>query len=85
MNLSEQSLKANKSDSKTAIAMTGNIEVKKKVEYKVGDGKDDAERGLEDAGDKIKAGAKAVASKIDDPDRDLGAEYRKEKLKEKID
>ena len=37
------------------------------------------------AGDKIKAGAKAVANKIKDPDRDLGTEYDKEKVKEKVD
>lgn len=42
----------------------------------------EAHRDAEDAGDKIKAGAKALA-KMDDPDRDLGTEYWKEKLKEK--
>ena len=31
---------------------------------------------------KKKAGAKAVANKIIDPDKDLGTEYDKEKLKE---
>ena len=36
------------------------------------------------AGDKIKAGAKAVANKIKDPDKDLGTEYDKEKVKEKV-
>jgi len=35
--------------------------------------------------DKIKAGAKAVGNKIKDPDRDLGTEYEKEKIKEKIE
>ena len=40
---------------------------------------------LENAGDKIKAGAKAVANKIKDPDKDIGTEYDKEKLKEKVD
>jgi hypothetical protein len=36
----------------------------------------------EDTFDKLKAGAKAVAKKVTDPDRDLGAEYEKEKGKE---
>ena len=45
----------------------------------------EVESDLEDAGDKIKAGAKAVANKIKDPDKDLGTEYDKEKLKEKVD
>lgn len=47
--------------------------------------KSDIEKNLENAGDKIEAGAKAVANKIKDPDRDLGAEYNKEKLKEKVE
>lgn len=38
---------------------------------------------LEDAGDKVKAGAKAVASKVEDPDKDLDSEYEKEKAEEK--
>jgi len=38
------------------------------------------ERDLEDAGNKIKAGAKAVWNKTEDLGRDLDAEYRKEKL-----
>ena len=59
-------------------------EVKKKVVYKV-DRKTEAERDLEDASDKVQAGAKAVANKISDPDRDLLTEYHKEKLKEKLD
>ena len=36
-----------------------------------------------DAFDKLKAGAKAVAKKVTDPDRDLGTEYDKEKGKER--
>ncbi len=46
---------------------------------------DDAEEDLESAGDKIKAGAKAAANKIKEPDKDLGTEYDKEKVKEKVD
>ncbi|HSE99607.1 MAG TPA: hypothetical protein VLA48_01835 [Nitrososphaeraceae archaeon] len=40
----------------------------------------------EDVGldDKIKAGAKAVGKKIEDPDRDMGAEYEAEKAKERV-
>ncbi|HEX7179509.1 MAG TPA: hypothetical protein VF220_07255 [Nitrososphaeraceae archaeon] len=47
--------------------------------------KSDTEENLENAGDSIKAGAKAVANKIKDPDKDLGTEYDKEKLKEKVE
>lgn len=43
----------------------------------------EARRDAEDVADKIKAGAKALGKKVEDPDRDLGTEYEKEKLKEK--
>lgn len=58
------------------------VEVKKKVEYKV-DRKSEAEKDVEDVGDKMKAGARAIGSKMKDPDRDMGTEYEKEKVKEK--
>ena len=45
--------------------------------------KGQAERDLEDTGDKIKAGAKAVGAKMEDPDRDLGTQYEKKKAEEK--
>jgi hypothetical protein len=38
----------------------------------------DEEVGLDD---KIKAGARALGKKIEDPDRDTGSEYESEKLK----
>jgi len=60
--------------------MTDEFEVKSKVNTKT-----DTEEHLESAGNKIKAGAKAVANKIKDPDKDLGTEYDKENLKEKVD
>ena len=34
---------------------------------------------VEDTFDKLKAGAKAVAKKVADPDKDLGGEYKKER------
>ena len=37
------------------------------------------------SGDNIMAGANAVANKIKDSDKDLGTEYYKKKLKEKVD
>ena len=37
------------------------------------------------AGDKMQAGAKAAGKKMEDPDRDTGTEYNKEKVKEKVD
>ena len=55
-------------------------------DYVEGDGKDAGQvvaDSLDEGVDKIKAGVKAVAKKIDDPDKDLGTEYNKEKLKEK--
>lgn len=39
---------------------------------------------IEDASDKMKAGAKATANKASDTDRDMGREYDKEKFKEKF-
>ena len=40
----------------------------------------------EDVGldDKIKAGARALGKKIEDPDRDTGSEYEAEKIKERV-
>jgi len=52
------------------------------VQEDVGDTTENVEDSLDEAGDKMKAGAKAMASKISDPDRDMGTEYDKEKLKE---
>src|SRR5215216_2858146 len=46
--------------------------------------KSEAERDLEDAGDKMKAGAKAIGAKMEDPDRDMGAQYEKKKAEEKL-
>ena len=54
--------------------MTTEFEVKAKV-----DTKSNTEQDLENAGDKIKAGAKAVANKIKDPNRDLSTEIRDRK------
>jgi len=47
--------------------------------------KGEAEKDLEDVADKVQAGAKAVANKAKDVGRDLDWEYKKEKLKEKLD
>jgi hypothetical protein len=40
---------------------------------------------MENAGDKVKAGAKAMGKKVIYPDRDLETEYNVEKTKEKFD
>ena len=40
---------------------------------------------IEETFDKLKAGAKAVAKKVTDPDKDLGERYEKEKEKERAD
>jgi hypothetical protein len=37
------------------------------------------------AADKMQAGGKAVAKKMEDPGRDTNTEYNKEKVKEKVD
>ena len=45
---------------------------------------DEAKKTHDEAGDKIKAGAKAVGNKLEDPDRDLDTEYDKEKINEDL-
>jgi hypothetical protein len=44
----------------------------------------DTESGVDLTGDKIKTGAKAMANKIKDPDKDMETEYNKEKFKEEV-
>ena len=66
----------------TNITM-GDFKIKNKTEFEVG--KNDTEEQLEDAADKVKAGAKALGKKVADPDRDLESEYQEEKIKEKLD
>ena len=39
---------------------------------------------IEETFDKLKAGTKAVAKKVTDPDKDLGEQYEKEKEKEEL-
>lgn len=58
------------------------IIVKQFVVYR--DMMNDYKNEIENTGDKIKAGAKAVGKKLEDPDRDLELEYNKEKVKEDI-
>jgi hypothetical protein len=58
-------------------------EYESETKFKV-EKKSETDQDLEDAGDKIKAGAKAVANKVKDPDKDLDTEYEKEKIKEKF-
>ncbi|HEY7108742.1 MAG TPA: hypothetical protein VH415_04880 [Nitrososphaeraceae archaeon] len=62
--------------------MTDEVEIKSETKV---ERKGEIEQDLENAGDKIKAGAKALGNKIEDPDRDLGTEYNKEKFKENVD
>jgi len=47
--------------------------------------KSEAEKDLEEVADKVQAGAKAVANEAKDVSRDLDWEYKKEKLREKLD
>jgi hypothetical protein len=60
----------------------GNVK-KEEVRREV-DTKSEAKGDLQDAGDKMKAGAKAMGAKMEDPDRDLGAQYEKKKTEEKL-
>ena len=60
----------------------GNVR-KEEVRREVGT-KSEAERDLEDVGDKMKAGAKAMGAKMEDPDRDLDAQYEEKKAEEKL-
>ena len=55
----------------------GEYEIKKETEIE--DNKTDTREGLEDAGDKVKAGAKAFGKKVADPDKDLESEYKKKR------
>jgi hypothetical protein len=73
-----------------AIDTLGEFETKEEREFE--NAENDTEEALanageelEDAGDKVKAGAKAVANKITDPDKDLDNEYQKEKMEERMD
>lgn len=50
----------------------------------VRDTAEDTGNTLDEAGDKIKAGAKGMGNKLKDPDRDIGTEYNKEKFKEEV-
>lgn len=60
------------------------VDEEEKVEYKV-ERKSGAEDDMDNAADKVKAGAKAMGKKVTDPDRDLGTEYNVEKAKERLD
>lgn len=60
----------------------GNVrkeEVKREV-----DTKSEAKQDLENTGDKMKAGAKAMGAKMEDPDRDLDTQYQQKKTEEKV-
>ena len=60
----------------------GNVK-KEEVKREV-DTKSEAKQDLEDAGDIMKAGAKAMGAKMEDPDRDMGAQYEKKKAEERL-
>jgi len=60
------------------------VDLEEKVEYKV-ERKSGAADDMDNAADKVKAGAKAMGKKVTDPDRDLGTEYNVEKSKERLD
>ncbi len=79
---SEMSEKEEKIKKEVKTDEYGNVrkeEVRREVSTK-----SEAERDLEDAGDKMKAGVKAMGAKMEDPDRDMGAQYEKKKTEEKL-
>lgn len=45
--------------------------------------KSDTQRGMEEMGDKMKAGAKAATEKVAHPEKDLGTEYEQKKAEER--
>ena len=74
-----EGVKETSKDATDKDKLTSSYEETKNREY------NEAGEELEDAGDKVKAGAKAFGKKVADPDRDLGSEYQEEKIKEKLD
>ncbi len=60
-------------------------EDKRELKKNTHDAVDDAHSTLGDEGIKIQAGVKTVSNKIKDPGKDPDTEYKKEKLKEKLD
>ncbi len=56
----------------------------REIERKAENASDETKDTLDEAGDKMKAGAKAMGNKIKYPDRDIDTEYDKEKMKEDI-
>jgi hypothetical protein len=61
----------------------GATEEREDTDFEIRKEKSEAGKDVEDAGEKIKAGAKALGKKVEDPDKDMNTEYEKEKLEEK--
>ncbi len=59
------------------------MKIKKETKYTI-ERKGELQKDAEEAADVVKAGTKAVFNKLDDSYRDFKAEYRKEKVKEKL-
>jgi len=60
------------------------INRKDDIQQDVLESADNTENGLDETGDKIKAGARAMVNKVKDPDKDIGTEYDKERFKEEF-
>ncbi len=63
----------------SVIEMTDDYNEKRKDTKDIQDKEDKSKNILADAGNNLKAGAKAVANKVGDISKDLGTEYRNEK------
>jgi hypothetical protein len=74
-----QGIKRAVEDTKEGVEDTSSYEETKNRKY------NEVGQELEDAGDKVKAGTKAIVNKVEDPDKDLDNEYQKEKTEEKMD
>jgi hypothetical protein len=84
-NLANHFLWINKNFVTHDVAMSEEpINRKDDIEQDVRDTADNAEEGYDEAGHKIKAGAKAMGNKIKDPNSDLSTEFKEEKLKEEV-
>jgi hypothetical protein len=59
------------------------VDIEEKIVYRV-DRKSSTQHGTDNAVEKVKPAARAIEKKLRDPGRDLGAEYNKEKAKERF-
>jgi hypothetical protein len=74
-----QGIKKAVEDKKEGVEDTYSYEERKNKKY------NEVGQELEDAGDNVTAGTKAVLNKVEDPEKELDIEYQKEKTEEELD